>query len=427
MQKSRFYIFILFLLTFFLSGCSTKSGDDYILQDLKNYSQDITDYSFDWGVAAQVMQTKQKEFRNRYFMPWNLETISYNIAEAMWGRIYLQSDTYGANLKPLTHKFYDHQLKNANYKAYGSVNKKAICIVNTDMRVFPTQKPIFKDPGKAGEGYPFDYNQNSLLKINSPLLISHYSLDGAWALVQSSFALGWVQSKDIILLSNKQTQKMQQQPLHVVVKEGVPSYTKGAFLEYLKIGTIIHSNKGGAYLFDRSGKKVSINSAKDALRPWPIRMDEENIHMIASQLIGETYGWGGALSLRDCSAMTRDFFAVFGIYLPRNSLQQMRQGKSIDISQMDEKEKKRVIIQKAKPFRSLVYMNGHVMLYIGHQDAQPLFMHSFWGIKTKKGAKEGRFVVGKTVITGLEVGSELKDFDAKSSLLHRALAIVTLP
>ncbi|MGM0623586.1 MAG: SH3 domain-containing protein, partial [Campylobacterota bacterium] len=413
------------LVIIFLSGCSTKTGDDYILQDLHNYSQNIDDYSFDYTVDAAFMQAKQKEFYKRYFMPWNSPSVSYNIAEAMWGRIYLQSDTYGANLKPLTQKFYDHQLKNANYKAYGSVNKKAIAISNTHMRVFPTQQPIFKDPKKAGEGYPFDYNQNSLLKINSPLLISHYSLDGAWALVQSSFALGWVRSNDIAILTKKQIQKIQKQPLYVAFADNAPIYSNNAFVEYLKIGTIVSSDTKGRYLFDRAGNKRYIDAGAKAIRLWPIAMREENIHKVASQLMEEPYGWGGALGLRDCSAMMRDFFAVFGIYLPRNSSKQVLQGKSIDISKMDAKEKKRVIIDRAKPFRTLLYMKGHVMLYIGHQDAQPLFMHSFWGIRTKNNGSEGRFIVGKTAITSLEAGSERDDFDATNSLLRKAIAIVT--
>ena len=37
----------------------------------------------------------------------------------------------------------------------------------------------------------FDYNQNSLLKINTPLIVSHLSRDRAWAYIESHFVGGW--------------------------------------------------------------------------------------------------------------------------------------------------------------------------------------------------------------------------------------------
>ncbi len=40
---------------------------------------------------------------------------------------------------------------------------------------------------------------------------------------------------------------------------------------------------------------------------------------IAKEFYNEPYGWGGKMMTRDCSAMTRDFFTPFGIFLMRNS------------------------------------------------------------------------------------------------------------
>ncbi len=56
---------------------------------------------------------------------------------------------------------------------------------------------MFLNPSKAGEGFPFDYNQNSSIKINTPLLVSHYSKDKTWIFVQSHFALGWLRVDSI--------------------------------------------------------------------------------------------------------------------------------------------------------------------------------------------------------------------------------------
>ena len=39
---------------------------------------------------------------------------------------------------------------------------------------------MFYDPTQLGEGFPFDYNQNSAIKINTPIMVSHLSKDRAW-------------------------------------------------------------------------------------------------------------------------------------------------------------------------------------------------------------------------------------------------------
>ena len=45
----------------------------------------------------------------------------------------------------------------------------------------------------------------------------------------------------------------------------------------------------------------------------------------------QPYGYGGLYDNRDCSAMTRDLFAPFGLYLPRNSSEQARGGKVVPL------------------------------------------------------------------------------------------------
>ena len=68
--------------------------------------------------------------------------------------------------------------------SYPSLARPAITVRNTACRVFPTARPFFLDPGRAGEGFPFDYFQNSALWAGTPLLVTHVSLDGAWFFVE---------------------------------------------------------------------------------------------------------------------------------------------------------------------------------------------------------------------------------------------------
>jgi hypothetical protein len=158
----------------------------------------------------------------------------------------------------------------------------------------------------------------------------------------------------------------------------------------------------------------------------PLRFNAANTARIANEMIGEPYGWGGLYGHRDCSSMTRDFFAVFGIWLPRHSEDQVKEvGTYIDLSGLSPEEKEKTIIKKGVPYLSLLWRKGHVMLYIGAKDGRALIFHNIWGIRTKDiQGREGRKIIGQAVITTLQPGQELRDVDSASgSLLNNISAM----
>ena len=61
---------------------------------------------------------------------------------------------------------------------------------------------MFYEPTRPGEGFPFDYNQNSRLKINTPIFVSHLSKDKAWAYIQAAAFGGWVKIQDIAFVDD---------------------------------------------------------------------------------------------------------------------------------------------------------------------------------------------------------------------------------
>ncbi|MFA7177132.1 MAG: hypothetical protein WC114_07790, partial [Smithellaceae bacterium] len=128
----------------------------------------------------------------------------------------------------------------------------------------------------------------------------------------------------------------------------------------------------------------------------------------------------------DCSAMTRDFFTVFGIWLPRHSEDQVKEaGATIDLRGLSPEEKERIIMEKGVPYLSLLWRKGHVMLYIGASKGRALIFHNIWGIRIKDlQGHEGRKIIGQAVITGLTPGRELSDMDtAAGSLLDNIAAM----
>jgi len=135
------------------------------------------------------------------------------------------------------------------------------------------------------------------------------------------------------------------------------------------------------------------------------------------------YGWGGMYEQRDCSSMLRDMFAPFGIWLPRNSLQQSKVGRVISLSDLSDEEKINIIKEKAVPFQTLLYKKGHVVLYVGTYNGEIIIFHNTWGIKTKKDGVEGRVIVGKAVFSSLNIGKYVENYDEESSMLKNLISM----
>ena len=73
----------------------------------------------------------------------------------------------------------------------------------------------------------------------------------------------------------------------------------------------------------------------------------------------------------------------------------------------------------------MVYMPGHVMLYVGIYDAEPVVLHNVWGVRiVGRDGRSGRAVIGRTVVTGLRVGQELPNRPKSSLFIDNVSALV---
>ena len=450
MNKTLNYILITLLPLIFIS-CSTKEikktpivktkiekeifvEPNYDIKDVKTISQNPADYKQNIKLLDKNKQhIFNQRFNIRYFKPWNLKRISSTKKDATWAFLYQDKKIFGQNYRIIQQKTIKDWIVNSNFKKFNSLKQNAITIRNTNLRVFPTNKPMFLDPNIAGEGFPFDYNQNSAIKINQPIFISHFSKDKAWVFVESNFTMGWISVNDIAFVDKVIINIFKKSKYYIATTDNFAIYTKNAFKDYVKLGTIFPKSRNNKYLivnrYDNLNGYISTVKIKAKnIAKKPILFTPSNATKIASELINEPYGWGGLFNTRDCSSMTRDFFSVFGIYLERNSAGQILNGKYISFKNKTNKQKKKLIIKSGKPFMSLIYLKGHVMLYIGAKDNEPLVFHDTWGIKTnEKNGKNGRHIIGKSVITSLEPGKELKKrYNPLNSLLNKAQGIIIL-
>ena len=429
MLKTFKYFTTILAISFLLTACSQKIVVEKptileVKQDtIVELSKQANDKSFN-------QQEQTDEYFSKYFRPWKQSKLSYSEVEAKWGFSYKNKKVYLENHNQATKEWFDKKIENANFENYNKDIKKAITLKNTNVRVLPTNSPMFYNPSLPGEGFPFDYNQNSLLKINTPLIVSHFSKDRAWAFVESHFVGGWVEINSIAFVDDDFINDFTTNDYFIATKEKFAIYDP-IFREYVKVGTIFPKKDNNFIVAkedDNLNAKISyIQIEEEFVEPMPLAYTYENRARVLKEFMNEPYGWAGLLNNRDCSSFTQDYFSVFGKYLHRNSKAQTTNGKYFDISQLNLDEKKEFIRKNGIPFSTLVYLKGHIMLYIGIENNEPLVVHNVWSVKLKdKEDKEFRYIIGKTAITTLEPAKEQEGFTQDSNILKKVLGITIL-
>ena len=398
------------------------------VEDLYNFPQDIEVYAKKNALQHRRYYKIQKSFDANYFSVWRYKKPPESAKGARWPfYIYRRGVAYGENLQPLKSEWFKKMLRQANFKQFGKISRYGITLHFTSLRNFPTHKPLFRDPNRAGEGFPFDYLQNSAVHANEPIYISHYSKDRAWTYIYTSYASGWVPSHSIAYMSKKQRKKWKNSKPVYILKEKIPLYdTNGHFLFYSRIGMrLSFLKKRGLYTYARAVAPGAFNKPtfvyirfkhKDVATK-PLHLNVKNLTKITKGVMNSNYGWGGLYEERDCSSTLRDIYTPFGIWVPRNSRQQSKVGKMISLKGLDVEEKEKKIKTEGIPFETFLHRRGHIMLYLGVYEDNIMILHNMWGIKTVNDEKEGRVIVGKVVISTLEIGSEQNGYDYNTSLL----------
>ena len=378
-----------------------------------------------------------KEYNQKYFEPWELSSMGRPLSEMEWPfRSVRKKRIYNSRGKIIPSFVYEKWIKNANFAKLDTIHRRGIVTRHTNVRALPTSSPFYHNPKKIGEGFPFDYNQNTTYYLNTPLYISHYSLDRKWAYVRGSTAYGWIKTSDMAVVDEHFIKKFKNNNYAIVVRDNTKLFNGKKYLSLVKLGTIFpmtiittkDHKKKTAYLFAERDKKgearvaLATASKTGLLAKKPIAMTSKNVALIARQFYNEPYGWGGLMQTRDCSSFTKDFYAPFGIFLRRNSSKQARDGDYCSIRGIPKEKKKKRIISKAKPFRSMLYVPGHIVLYLGQYKGEPVIMHTYWGARLKDGSKK---ILARTVITTTEPGKELKDIKETSKLANTLKAIIT--
>ncbi len=416
-------------------SCAPRTSQGPV-RDLLDLPQNLAAY-LDQKTAHQpifsplVRQQQANVYLKNYFAPWDQTKPSHSKEDLFWGFAKYQTRlTYGENYRPRGPWWVNKLALLADPGDYPNRLVPAIATQHSSMRVLPTIEPIFSDPTKPGEGFPFDYNQNTLVWAGTPLFVVQASASGAWLLCESSFAGGWIPSRDVALVDRAFMDQYRSGSFLAITVDDTPLLDgSGQFLAQARLGMILPlqpSKREHNVLLPVRDMHGHAHLARSQLPPragtlFPLVATPNNIATLGNQMLGQPYGWGGLFEHRDCSSTLMDLFAPFGIALPRNSRGQAQVGEVVDVSGLDSTEKKALLLS-LEPLTTLVGKRGHIMLYAGNHNGEPLIYHTIWGIRTtNKTPLPGRRIIGLTAITTLEPGRELPDL-APGSLLLKSIS-----
>ena len=407
-------------------------------------------------------------FRQRFFQPWDETGVDREIVQYLLDELERAPGERGfaENMHPWSEREWQKMADNADLPRLRRVLRggrpmAAVTVRAADLRAAPTMSPRFSKVFGAGGGWPFDLFQQSRLHAGTPLAVYHKTLDGAWLLVQSPSVWGWIRAEEVAGAGKEFRRLWRRTPLAAFVREGVglkfkalgagadntPQIRPGSYLASADIGAVLPSPRDGEVLLPLRGldgsayvvtaffadyeapSRISPERYDVLSRPvvrMPLLLTPGNVARVGDRMMGQPYGWGGLYGRRDCSATMQDLFAPFDLWLPRNSKDQGEEGRPQSLEGLSAEAKERALREKARPFRTLLWMPGHIGLYAGQWEGKAAMFHTMWGVKNSVGGEEGRLVIGRSVVTGLRPGEERGDVDDEHLLIERVKALTVL-
>lgn len=227
------------------------------------------------------------------------------------------------------------------------------------------------------------------------VVIKKYNADKSWAFVYSVDYYGWVPTKNIMKMSKSQmlgnrnkkfivfTDRQYKTDEGDIIDMGTKLPLVKSDSNYYTVEMPIHGN---------SYKTRHVSIPKSKATEGYMEFNQANIIKQALKFKGEKYGWGHSNLTRDCSGFVRDTFRTFGIIIPRDSSSQEIEdiGKKVSFKGINGRTKREKLMM-SNSAGSLLYLPGHVFMYIGvDENSKPMIMHHY-GYVFVNGVKKNHF------------------------------------
>lgn len=311
----------------------------------------------------------------------------------------LKKGTVFVNGKETDEKYFDDIRNNLGLDDIKEkvVPDYGICVERTDGRTLPCDDFIAEDP----EEIYFDELISSEFMPGSPVVVLSESSDGKWFFAINGSYCGWVHKETIAVCDDKTQWHEAAHPEEFlmvtgceIILEKTPSSSRASGL-ILPMGTKIRyvpdaddAKYGrmtwGCYKAEvpcrgddgrLCWEQVLVPVSKDVHVGYP-EMTTQAVLEQAFKFLGKIYGYGGTLFSNDCSGFVRQVYACFGMELPRNAkaIAKTYDLGSIDCTKMT--TAKRISLLEEMLPGSLVFMEGHIMMYLGTKEGLPYVISS---------------------------------------------------
>lgn len=426
-------LLIVIAFSLIVSGCATN---ETVVKSLQKVDQNVTHYAelpeAHYTIKPDKQKSLEQDFIKHYFSPWDdlspahtkklLKSMKQDQLDS--AEMFQQYPGWASNSEQHSTAWIQTIVTNMDLAQFPRFNRKAITVHDSVIRGLPTTDPSFDTKDAPGHCYPFDNLQESYLPASTPVQVLHASKDGQWYLIRTSSYVGWTLQQNIAFVDRKFINHWKTGHYIVPVRD-TANIRIGEFFP-------LRSNQDGNYQILVAGMGLHqqavtqlFSLGKSDAQLFPVFFSPQNMAAIANRMIGNPYGWGGLYGYRDCSATLQDLFIPFGIWLPRNSGSQPKQGKLINLRGLSDAAKEKIVMQRGIPFLTLIHIPGHIMLYIGKENGTAYVFHDMWGLHTKRlFACPGRAVVGKTVVTPIDFGKSY--VNVPRSLLRMASGVILL-
>ncbi|PLX81416.1 MAG: glycoside hydrolase, partial [Desulfuromonas sp.] len=360
----------LLLATVLLAAACAPRPVGRTIADLQQLPQDPTVYLNPATADRSLLPTDEQQqrtdhFLQQFFAPWQASAPLETTRKPFWAVDWLRSAAvYGMNLQQVAESFSEELIARADLEGYPSLDRKAISLRRCNLRALPTRQPLFNDPARPGEGFPFDGLQHSALPANTPLHVTHRSADGAWVFVETTQVYGWLPVTELAWVDTDFMKRFATGHYRVVIFDRVPVVdVDGTFRFQVNIGNLLPavSAENPEVLIaiadaQRQAQLVTAQLPVGQSAAFPLVPTQRQIAALAAPMLGQPYDWGGQLGHRDCSATLQDLFASFGIWLPRNSSKQALQGRVIPLLDLAPAQREQRLLADGVPFQTLVAM-----------------------------------------------------------------------
>jgi hypothetical protein len=321
---------------------------------------------------------------------------------------------------------------------YGMAVKRA------DLRTFPSRLRAYRSP----DDHDIDRFQETALFPGTPVVIAHASRDGGWWFVLSPMYAAWVEKDAIATGGAREVLAYGRKSPYLVVTGATaktvftPETPEVSQLQ-LDMGVRVplladwppSQPVNGQHPYTAHVIELPMRAADGSLRFTPallprsadaatdyLPLSRANLLRQGFKFLGERYGWGHSYNARDCSGFVSDVYRSFGVQLPRNTRDQAVTPayERIEFTAGHDHER-RLAVLRDLDVGDLVYIPGHVMMVIGHDNGMPYVIHDTTGIRYR----DAGGTVNRVVLNGVSV-TPLTPllFDRESSFVDHITSIL---